>query len=52
MACPAQGVMEQERELLAALESTTTWTVEGGMLDMHRADGQRTLHAGVEGPGN
>jgi heat shock protein HslJ len=50
MACPAQGVMEQERELLAALESTTTWSVEGGMLDMHRADGQRTLHASAEGP--
>jgi len=52
MACPAQGVMEQEREMLAALESTSTWTVEGGELDMHRADGQRTLHARAEGPGN
>ena len=50
MACPAQGVMEQEREVLAALQSTSTWSIEGGVLDMHRADGQRTLHASADGP--
>ena len=37
--------MEQEREFLAALESATTWTIDRGMLDVHRADGERVLHA-------
>ena len=52
MACPAPGVMAQERELLAALESSSTWTIEGGVLDMHRADGQRTLQASAQGTGH
>jgi heat shock protein HslJ len=52
MVCPGKGVMEQEQEILAALASTTTWTVEGGILDMHRPDGQRTLNASAEGPRN
>jgi heat shock protein HslJ len=44
--CPEEGVMEQERELLAALESATTWTIDlRGMLDVHRADGERVLIA-------
>lgn len=38
-------VMAQEREFLAALQSATTWTIDGRMLDMHRADGERVLHA-------
>lgn len=42
-ACPAEGVMQQEREFIAALKSTTTWAFSGAMLDMHRADGERTL---------
>jgi heat shock protein HslJ len=41
----AEGVMQQEREFVAALESAATWAVEGGTLDMHRADGQRAVMA-------
>lgn len=37
------AVMQQEREFLAALKSTTTWTFSGAFLDMHRPDGERTL---------
>ena len=44
-ACPGEGVMEQERELVAAIESAKTWTVRDGQLDMHRADGERALWA-------
>jgi heat shock protein HslJ len=45
MACAGDGVMQQEREFLAALETTTLWTIQDGMLDMHRADGERVLTA-------
>ena len=38
-------VMTQEREFLAALKSAVKWAVEGGELDMHRADEQRALIA-------
>jgi heat shock protein HslJ len=48
--CPAEGVMEQERQFLAALKTATTWTVESGTLDVHRADGERVLMA-TTGPG-
>ncbi len=44
-ACPADGVMEQERQFLAALKTAQTWTVESGKLDVHRADGERVLWA-------
>ena len=44
-ACPAEGVMEQERQFLVALETSRSWTVESGMLDVHRADGERVLNA-------
>ena len=44
-ACPAEGVMQQEREFLASLESAKRWTISGGMLDVHRADGERVLNA-------
>jgi heat shock protein HslJ len=44
-ACPGDGVMEQERELVAAIESAKTWTVRDGVLDVHRADGERALWA-------
>jgi heat shock protein HslJ len=44
-ACPGDGVMEQERELVAAIESAKTWSVRDGMLDVHRADGERVLTA-------
>jgi heat shock protein HslJ len=44
-ACPAEDVMRQEREFLAALESAKVWAMDGGMLDVHRADGERVLTA-------
>ena len=39
------GLMEQERQFLAALQSTMTFSIEGDALDMHRKDGERTIHA-------
>ena len=45
MTCGGDGVMQQEREFLSALESTTTWGFIGKLLDMHRADGERVLTA-------
>jgi heat shock protein HslJ len=45
MLCDGKGVMEQERQFLAALESATRWAIERGMLDVHRADGERVLSA-------
>ena len=47
-ACAGEGVMQQEREFLAALATATKWSVRGGMLDVHRADGQRVLNAKAE----
>ena len=47
-ACAGEGVMQQEREFLAALATATKWSVRGGMLDVHRADGQRVLNANAE----
>ena len=44
-ACSAEGVMQQEREFLAALESVKVWAISSGMLDVHRADGERALSA-------
>jgi heat shock protein HslJ len=50
--CPAEGVMEQERQFLAALATAKVWTVENGTLDVHRADGERVLMASATaGPG-
>lgn len=46
MSCDGKGVMEQERSFLAALQSATTWAIDDrGMLDLHRADGERVLIA-------
>jgi heat shock protein HslJ len=45
MHCAGEGVMEQERQFLAAIESATTWAIERDILDMHRADGERVLFA-------
>jgi heat shock protein HslJ len=42
-------VMTQEQEFLRALESATTWGVVRGMLDVHRADGERVLTANAAG---
>ena len=45
-----EAVMAQEQELLNALESAITWEiVRGGMLDVHRADGERVLTASQVG---
>jgi hypothetical protein len=40
--------MTQEREFLAALESAVKWSVEGNVLDMHRGDKERAIHASVQ----
>ena len=45
MACPKEGVMQQEQQFLAALQSATTWAIERNVLDVHRADGERVLMA-------
>jgi heat shock protein HslJ len=37
--------MAQESEFLAALASAATWSVEGGALDVYRADGERVIRA-------
>lgn len=47
MVCPADGVMQQEREFLAALESVKRWEIRDGLLDAHRADGERAFNAVV-----
>lgn len=44
-ACPGKGVMEQERQYVAALEGVTAWTIDRGLLDLHRGDGERALTA-------
>jgi heat shock protein HslJ len=44
-ACAAEGVMGQEQQFLAALQSATTWAIRGDVLDLHRADGARALTA-------
>jgi heat shock protein HslJ/uncharacterized membrane protein len=48
MACEDE-VMTQERQFLQALESATTWKIVRGMLDVHRADGERVLTANATG---
>jgi heat shock protein HslJ len=40
--------MVQEREFLAALESAVKWSIEGNVLDMHRADNERAIWANVK----
>ncbi|MEJ2753658.1 MAG: META domain-containing protein, partial [Chloroflexota bacterium] len=37
-ACAGEGVMEQEAEFLAALESAATYTISGSRLEMRTAD--------------
>jgi heat shock protein HslJ len=37
--------MTQEKQFLAALTSAVTWSIEGNVLDMHRADGERAIWA-------
>jgi heat shock protein HslJ len=40
-----ESLMTQEREFLAALASAVTWSIDGNVLDMHRADGERAVWA-------
>ena len=45
-AAPAtEPLMTQEQEFLAALASAVTWSIDGNVLDMHRADGERAIWA-------
>lgn len=44
MACE-DAVMAQEQEFLRALQSARSWGIVRGMLDVHRADGERVLMA-------
>ncbi|HSN57381.1 MAG TPA: META domain-containing protein [Candidatus Sulfomarinibacteraceae bacterium] len=44
MACDDER-MVQEQQFLAALASAATWDIVRGMLDIHRADGERALWA-------
>lgn len=41
----AEPLMAQEHAFLAALASAVTWGIEGNVLDMHRADGERAIWA-------
>ena len=43
-----ESLMTQEREFLAALASAVTWSIDGNVLDMHRADGERAIWAITE----
>jgi heat shock protein HslJ len=40
-----ESLMTQEKQFLAALTSAVTWSIEGNVLDMHRADGERAIWA-------
>jgi heat shock protein HslJ len=40
-----EPLMTQEQEFLAALASAVTWSIDGNVLDMHRADGERAIWA-------
>jgi len=40
-----EPLMTQEQEFLAALASAVSWSIDGNVLDMHRADGERAIWA-------
>ncbi len=44
-----EKLMAQEQEFLTALQSATTWKISRGMLELHRADGERVLTASESG---
>lgn len=51
MMCPVpEGIMEQERAYLAALESATAYEIEGQQLTITGADGQKVLAYSVREP--
>ena len=43
-----EPLMTQEREFLAALASAVKWSIDGNVLDMHRADDERAIWAVAE----
>jgi heat shock protein HslJ len=43
-----EALMTQESGFLAALASAVTWSIDGNVLDMHRADGERAIWAVAE----
>lgn len=43
--CPEEGVMEQEQQFLAALETAAMWQAEAGKLELRRADGALAVSA-------
>lgn len=43
-----EPLMTQEQQFLAALASAVTWSIDGNVLDMHRADGERAIWAVVD----
>jgi len=45
MCAEPEGIMEQETQFLAALESAVTYTIDGDRLDMYFEDGARALNA-------
>ena len=50
MMCPAPGVMEQEGEYLAALESVASYVIEAKQLTLYNAQGQAILTYVVREP--
>lgn len=44
-ACRTPGVMQQERDFLAALQAAARWSVDGGTIVLAGADGRRLVHA-------
>jgi heat shock protein HslJ len=44
-ACQGEGIMEQEQQVLAAVQSAATWMLRDGLLDLVREDGARALTA-------
>jgi heat shock protein HslJ len=43
--CAPEGVMDQERRFLAAIESAASWTIEGDVLDLRRANATGLVRA-------
>ena len=44
-ACPGDGVMLQEQQVLAAIQSGVRWATRDGQLELFRRDGERALTA-------
>jgi heat shock protein HslJ len=51
MACEEpEGTMEQESEYLAALETVSTWSIDGDVLDLRTSEGARAVSYNAGGP--